>query len=137
MSYAVTRIWSLVLITAGATVLGVGLLVGLAIVVLAPPAAVESLGGAAVRQALGQPSILVGDSLVLRILTGVLVLVGAMVVGAPMLVGGQVIRVVLAQRDMLVRQRLVLVRILRRLSAPGGAAPERPATADERFRWRR
>jgi hypothetical protein len=136
MSNAFPRAWARGLTVVGGIVVFVGVVAAIAVMLFAPAFLLDPFGGAAIRQILGLPPAGPAESMLLRVFAGATLLVGALALGAPMLVGGQLVLVVLEQRDLLRRERLLLVQILRKLPE-AQAAPPPPPAADERLRWRR
>lgn len=125
MSASFTRFLARALIVVGATVIALGAVAGVLIALVTPAALLDPLGGAA-------------RVFLLRVFTACAIALGAVIVGAPLVVGGRLLLMVLDQRALLARQRLLLIRILRKLPRDTrDEPPPPPRAADERFRWRR
>ncbi|MBI4636221.1 MAG: hypothetical protein HY727_07705 [Candidatus Rokubacteria bacterium] len=127
MTRSFTRFWARALIAAGIAVIVLGAVTGAFVGLVAPAVWLDPLGSA-------------GRVLLLRVAIACGISLGAIVLGAPLIVGGRLLLIVLDQRALLARQRSLLIRILRRLPRETLSEPPQPPrpprAADERFRWR-
>jgi hypothetical protein len=121
-----TRFWARALIVVGVVVITLHVGAGVVIALLAPAVWLDPLGGA-------------GRILLMRALIACGIALVGVILGAPLIVGGRLLLLVLDQRALLARQRSLLIRILRKQPPQTrGEPPPPPPTraADERFRWR-
>ena len=107
--YRFAEFWAAVLVIIGLLLLAGGLLLAVAAVTLDMPWGT-----------------LTGQAVLERVLAAVLLVMSGALTGAPFIVLGEMLRVLVAQRRIAERQRRLLARIARRLD---DAADQRPANA--------